>query len=443
MYTSREVVEYDVIVIGGGVSGLIAASIIASQKKKVIVVDEYKYLGGNHISQNIGNYTFDIGSFFFHDDSAFFSHFPSLLSLYIRAGASVGKIKPDGSVTTYPVDLRSDILSLSVVEKIKVIFSLLYARLCVNPNRSALDFTVFWIGRRFGVLSGLIPYLERFYSTDPSLIEAEFAKKRMGWVARTASVKGLLSRLRKRRGQKKNNPYIRPRDGFSCIYEGARRLLESSGVTVALSVNIKKINRVASGRMELVLADRTINAREIYSTVPLADSLSWCNLHCPPVLYGARLVTLFYTFNGERGFIDNVLYNFSCSGLWKRLTVHSDYYGTEDGTSYFSVETTVCSEQRSIDYFDADFRADVTGKGIFRGNLSLVGSHTLEHAYPLYLSGAIDATAVARRDLDAYGVKSFGRQGAYDYQPTADVSSRMAENFVEGARNTTKSATTD
>ena len=75
----------DAIVLGAGISGLVSASILLNQGyQRVLIVDEYDHVGGNHIDVQIGEYTFDIGSFIFQDDSPLLRHLPELLPLYCR-----------------------------------------------------------------------------------------------------------------------------------------------------------------------------------------------------------------------------------------------------------------------------------------------------------------------------------------------------------------------
>jgi hypothetical protein len=59
--------------------------------------------------------------------------------------------------------------------------------------------------------------------------------------------------------------------------------------------------------------------------------------------------------------------------------------------------------------------------------LQLEGSHTLQTAYPIYVEGAAQRADEAIQSLQHFGVESFGRQGGFDYQPTARVSTLQAE----------------
>jgi hypothetical protein len=54
----------------------------------------------------------------------------------------------------------------------------------------------------------------------------------------------------------------------------------------------------------------------------------------------------------------------------------------------------------------------------------------LENAYPIYSQRSGEHAARAIRALEAFGIQSFGRQGGFDYQPTARVSTVEAETSL-------------
>lgn len=424
--------RFDAIVLGAGISGLVSAYLLADQGRKVLLLDDYAELGGNHISREIGGMSFDIGCFFFHQNSAFFRHFPQLLPLYLPAEAQVSKVRPDGQVSSYPFDLKRDLLGLPPAKQAHIVSSLVHSRLTVDQQASALDFITYWIGREFANVSGLIPYLRRFYSAEPDMVESSFARKRMGWVARNANLKGLLRSLRGQAGTEKNACLVRPKAGFQEIYSKVADMIREKGAIVQLAAAVQAITQNGDGSMAVMLASGSVHAAELFSTVPLATALRYCGMPIPSELKSASLVSLFYSFIGHRGFDGNVLYNFHDRGLWKRLTIHSDFYGEVEGRAYFSVEFTVTGEPLSSDHYDEDFRRDVAHKGLFDGDLVLEGSNLLDHAYPVYLKGATAAADRAIGDLARFGVRSYGRQGGFDYQPTGDVSASVAERTISG-----------
>jgi hypothetical protein len=79
---------------------------------------------------------------------------------------------------------------------------------------------------------------------------------------------------------------------------------------------------------------------------------------------------------------------------------------------------------------EQDFVAHVRANGLFDGDLKLEGSMLLENAYPIYSRRSGEYAARAIRALEAFGIQSFGRQGGFDYQPTARVSTIEAESLL-------------
>jgi hypothetical protein len=139
------------------------------------------------------------------------------------------------------------------------------------------------------------------------------------------------------------------------------------------------------------------------------------------------LISLFFSFSGDRGFAQSILYNFSHTGAWKRLTVYSDFYGKSDGREYFAAEVNAHHVSGSVETAEQDFRAHVAENGLFVGDLRLEGSNIVSNAYPVYTDNADERAADAIAALRALGVESFGRQGGFDYQPTARVTTLKAE----------------
>jgi hypothetical protein len=58
----------------------------------------------------------------------------------------------------------------------------------------------------------------------------------------------------------------------------------------------------------------------------------------------------------------------------------------------------------------------------------------LENAYPVYTKQSGANAAKAIRYLEDLGIESFGRQGGFNYQPTARVSTLEAEASLSRGR---------
>jgi protoporphyrinogen oxidase len=421
---------FDAIVLGAGISGMVSASVLLDQgKRTILLVDDFPHLGGNHVCLDIGPYTFDIGSFIFHDQSPFFARFPAVLRDYVPFDGSTGKIDPRGRLIGYPFDVRAELLSAGPFETCRQLGSLLYGRLRRNPDENALEFVRYWLGDRLATQSGLVSYLSRFYATEPSLIESEFARKRMRWISNNASLKGQLNRFR-RRIPSSGRSLGRPRAGFAGTYEKAGDALRARGVRIETAAGIRSVSRDGNGMLQVVADRFAARSATVVSTVPLPVIGEWCNLPCEASVRCANLVTLFYSFEGRRGFDRNILFNFTRDGLWKRLTMHSDCYGKADGREYFSVEVVQNGKPAVAEPFDQDFSGHVRRMGLFDGDLRLEGMRLTTSAYPVYLDGATAAANRMIQSLKDFGILSFGRQGGFDYQPTAYVSTVTAERAL-------------
>jgi hypothetical protein len=165
----------------------------------------------------------------------------------------------------------------------------------------------------------------------------------------------------------------------------------------------------------------------VVSTIPLERIQNLCGLPSDEKLLTVTLISLFFSFLGDRGFKDCILYNFSHTGAWKRLTVYSDFYGKSVGREFFAVEVNADHVSSSVETAEQDFRRHVSENGLFVGDLKLEGSHIVSNAYPVYTEKADEKAAMAIAALRGFGIESFGRQGGFDYQPTARVSTLQVE----------------
>jgi len=422
----------DAIVLGAGISGLVSASILLDQGlRHVVVVDEYDHVGGNHIDAHCGAYTFDVGSLIFQDDSPLLNHFPELLPRYVPIDPRWSKLTPQGTIARYPFSVRDDVLASGPVECLRILSSAVLGRVRYRHMRNAGEFARYWIGARLLHRSGLEHYMERFCGLPAERIDLEFAKKRMLWLAENASPASVLRMLRPaapeaEAAEQSNQQLARPPEGFGHLYAPAVEHLTQRGATFALGAVASGLAR-CGGTFTLCLDGRSVIADRVVSTIPVDHVLDLCGLPRERALPTVILVSLYFSFAGRRGFADPILYNFSHGGTWKRLTVYSDFYGPADGREYFGVEVVAPDSGPSVDDAEREFRAHVAANGLFGGDLRLEGSHVLANAYPIYTEGAAERAERAIAALRSFGVESLGRQGGFEYQPTARVSTIVAE----------------
>jgi len=425
--------HYEAIILGAGISGLVSASVLLSQGcRRILIADAYDHVGGNHIDWSTNGYTFDVGSFIFQDDSPLLKHFPELLSRYTVAFPSWGRLNPQGRVTGYPISVKDDIVDAGPIEWVRILASLLHARMFHRKIRNAREFARYWIGDRLLHSSGLDSYMKRFYGVAPDQIDIELAQKRMLWISEHASLRNLVRRalaLSQAGSGSHNRQLVRPKEGFRFLYGAAAERLQGNGVVFLLGAAFRTIER-AGNRFVIRIGDRSMESDRVISTIPVNHIEEICGLKSNS-LASITLLSLFFSFAGKRGFTPSILYNFSHEGAWKRLTMYSDFYGLANGREYFTAEVIGNHVNFSAEMAELDFRNHVRMNHLFDGELRLEGSMVLENAYPIYSKGSGERAARAIRAIEAFGIESFGRQGGFNYQPTARVSTIDAESALK------------
>jgi hypothetical protein len=426
---------FEAIVLGAGISGLVSAAVLVEQgATNILLVDEYPHVGGNHIDRSFGPYTFDVGSLIFQDDSPLLRHFPELLDRYLPIKPTWARLNPQGKVTEYPFSIRDDLLAAGPLECARILGSAVAARIRRRPLRHAQDFGRYWIGSRLMSRSGLESYLERFFGLPAERIDLKFAEKRMQWISEHASMANLRRRFLRLPSRRSatgptNRQLARPREGFAHLYQLAVDRLTASGVTFRLGTPLQSLARTGDG-FQLRTDDDCYETHRVVSTIPIERALDLCSLPREGSLPTVTLVSLFYSFAGDRGYAESILYNFSHEGAWKRLTTYSDFYGRAEDREFFAVEVIGDQVECSIERGAEDFRTHTAKNGLFVGDLRLEGSLVLTQAYPIYTDGAGDRAERAIASLREFGLESFGRQGGFQYQPTARVSTLEAETAM-------------
>lgn len=411
---------------------MVLAHQFATGGAQVILLDSYPTLGGNHISMKINDMNFDIGSFVFSSASPFFTLFPECRSLCLAKTLDSQRLTPQGRVSAYPIDIPADVLARGLAEILRTGLSAALGRLH-RPRVTVADYARQYIGARIFSESGLEHYVQRLCGAPATQVDYVFAAKRMSWIARASSPAGLLKRLK---GREMDAPtaLVRPEAGFSALYEPARRALESLHVVLKLGRPLNEIRRTADG-FTVHAANETWSADHVVSSLPLDETRRLLGLP-PGGGPGISLRSLMYSFSGDRGFSAPILYNFAREGIWKRLTMHSDNYGRVGSREYFSVEAPLIGSAKGTESIAADFQSHVRKVGLFRGDLRREGEHNLDHAYPRYVLGAMEAAESAMQDVERCGVALAGRQGRFDYIGSEAATTKAMELAAGLLRNT-------
>ena len=428
--------QFDIAIFGAGISGLTLANISSAKQQKVCVVDQYDHIGGNHISINLNDYSFDIGSFLFWSDNPQFIEYPELLDVCPEIPLRIQRITPQGTIREYPYELK-EMLDGGPGYIFKALLGIAAGKIRHAFQKNVHDYTGYYIGEFLKRESGIDNYIRRFYPIDQRELSIEFARSRMGWIRSNGSLRRFaasaprrLLALASKKSASSSTALVRPVAGFGAYYGPIRDRLEAQGVQFRLGSPLRAIRKTADG-FEISADPDTIKARRIYNTMPIPLISELAGLGPTPGLGTSTLITLCCSFSGPRAAPGCILYNFDTRGVWKRLTLHSDFYGERNGRGYMSVECVRPAAPMTAAELFEDFRSHVLERGVFTGDIRLEHVFELTSAYPIHDMNASSARDVAIRKLEAFGIGTIGRQGSFDYIPHSTIAIDKATAWLK------------
>lgn len=442
--------HFEVIILGAGVSGLTAAHALLPSTQRLAIIEDYPGAGGNHLSKDMGGCSFDVGAIFFWSDSPLLKMFPGIEAHWSPVNYSIARVTPQGDVRAYPFDARGELGARPWRYRFAVFADVLAHKLFHHHKASAADFAKAYMGAKLFRDSGLSDYMRRFYGFSAEEISYPFALRRMKWIARNAGVAPRALRLVRSAGQRLGlvarpatlRCFARSPEGFQGMYRHALGCLQASGAEAFLNAGTASVRKTPEG-FEVHTAAGTFTAPRLINTLPLVRITGLLGLDAAAPPESTSLVTACFRFRGRRNFAALILHNFAADGLWKRLTMHSDYHGQVDGWAYCSVEVSVRGPLPSVDTIVADFRTTTARAGLFDGELECLGSFVTAFAYPVYDQSADARKAAVLRSLAALGIESLGRQGGFDYIPSTTEAVALAQAQLNRApmvvRRTTNS----
>lgn len=422
-------IAYDHVILGCGVGGLCTAGLLLQAgATNILVLDEFDQPGGNQISCEENGFTFDVGAFYYWPTMPLFRMYPSLLEDCRRRSLLVERIRPSGVVGRYPFGLKAEFIDRGPSYWTMALGSMGLARLRRRRILTAKDYATYWMGQKLFDDLGMADYIHRFFGVPADQIEAQFAIRRMDLIPRYGKpsywlrnvYRHLKERVRSNSRGAGDPLLVRPEKGLAYMYAKAVHELVSRGVAIRLGTPIDRIAKQGS-HFEISAAGAAFRTSNLVNTTPLCSIAAHFGIADASGLETVDLATLFVSFEGERGFDAQILYNWGRKGRWKRLTMHSDYYGARNGREYASVEVTLFrSGPPDFAELFNDFVSSVNGYGLFTGSLRLEGSRVTPAAYPAYTIGSTQKSNRVIERLGELGVQTVGRQGRFDYLPTGE-----------------------
>jgi protoporphyrinogen oxidase len=425
-----------ITILGGGIAGAAGAKYAVEKGvSDVCLIEKDTKLGGLHKDIQLEGHHYDLGAFFFPEFHTIFNTFNIKDKMYYVENFNCLSLTDKGNLDAYPVTMKGYIKEWGLPSFCSDILGLITHRiqwkLSGNQFKTADDELQYYFGP-FYRRTGLRKYVERLYGMSPDLISSQFSGKRLGYVTEAVRFKTILGKLVTFKFGELNkwrispSIYARPKGGFSEMYTYIEEELNTSNIDVNLGEQIQKI---LIDEKKIINSDnKTYSYDSLLSSIPIGLLCKLCDVPFNLKLEYKPLYSIFYTSDQEIMPGCQTLFNFTERGFWKRVTFHSDYYGGDNGKSYFTLESIPNEEHLQdadgINILDRDFRQSFanTEWADRLKNIHVVGYELTSNAYPIYRN---DFKLEAIQELKDYFEKKsiflVGRQGEFDYISSSDA----------------------
>jgi protoporphyrinogen oxidase len=425
-----------ITILGAGIAGAAAAK-YATQKgvSDVCLIEKDNRIGGLHKDIQLKGHHYDIGAFFFVGYHTIFSVFDIKEKMCYLDNFCCFSLTDQGNLDDYPVTMKGYVKEHGLFTLCLDILGLIKYRIQWNLKgqqfKTADDELKYYFGP-FYQKTGLRKYVERLYGMSPSSISSQFSGKRLSYVTDSLRVKAIWSKLASfklgelNKWRTEPSMYARPQAGFSEMYAYVEEELKTSGIEVNLGAQIQEI--LVDDKKIITSDNKVYSYDNLISSIPLGLLCKLCDVPLGQKLDYKPLYSLFYESDEELIPNCQVLVNFSEKGFWKRVTLHSSYYGSDMGKSYFTVESipneTHLQSPDGVNMLDIDFRESFVGTE-WEDKLktaNLIGHELTSNAYPIYKDDF--KTEVIQEVKDYFEKKSIflvGRQGEFDYINSSDA----------------------
>lgn len=423
--TSTPVVSYDVVVIGAGPAGLVAAWHAARRGRRVLVVDRADRPGGMAASFDVAGVRVDYGSHRLHPsvDPARRAELRSLLGDDLQVRPRHGRLRFADRWVAFPLRTGDLLGRVAPSTAAALAFDQATAPLrrpgsdtFAEVVRSGLGPTTY---ERF-----YRPYVTKIWGTDPAGLSGELARRRVSAGGPAAMARRLL-----RRPDDTGRTFLYPTRGFGAISEALADAACAAGVELRLGDGVERV-RLDEGRATVVLAsgDRAETGL-LWSTAPLPALASMSEPVPHPSVRGLgerlvhRALVLVYLVLDRPQYTEFDAHYFPAyANPLSRLSEPKNY---RDGRGQDPADRTVlCAElpcsagdhwwTASDDELGETVARSLEWEGLEHPRHVAVEVRRLPRVYPVYRVGfEYDLADLERWAATHPQLVTFGRQGLY------------------------------
>jgi hypothetical protein len=377
-----------------------------------------------------------VGSIFYEARAKLFDQAPEARDMCPPVRRIQRRIAPAGNLLHYPIEPR-DLMRWPKTRLAMALAGLLGSRFVIRRDGTLEAACLNRLGKPFFEGTGLRSYITRFHHTPPSELDEDFFFRRMGFIEKATRPAALLRsgwRALRRKPFRKGAPAplrVRPPEGFDRLFAAIGDTLTRRGATICYNAGLARITSDGD-QFVITTAAGTLRARSVVRALPL-DTLHRALFDAPSGLKSLDLMTLFVSAGAVDEKAGNVLFNFHRDGRWKRITLYSRIYPElMQQREFFSAEVTLPvgwtpDPEAAFD----DLKAHLEGLGM-ASDLRLEGHEIVDGAYPLYTPRYDDGLQKTLARIGGAGVVLVGRQGRFEYLPTANGTiRRVAEELAQ------------
>ena len=268
--------EYDVLIIGGGVSGLMAGIELAKNGKKVILLEKENVVGGQCKTEILQSgdetYRFDYGGHrFITNNEVLLSFVEEILGddLLIAKRSSV--ILHQNRVYEYPLNLKN----LFKVAPLKLLLGAFFDTVKILLNLVKPDDKNFksWITSRFGktLYSNFFgPYTKKLWGIEPENLSSHWAGQRISLIDLKDVLKKLLFK-NKKTARTYAISYRYPKYGFGGLPKKMAKKFEDLGGKIVVNEEVKSFEFDKHSIKTIYTNNSSYKAKNIISTMPINE----------------------------------------------------------------------------------------------------------------------------------------------------------------------------
>ncbi len=288
----------DVVVLGGGPSGLSAGYVLAKSGSNVLVIERQKSVGGLAKTIEHRGFRFDLGGHrFLTDNERLKALMKKILGDDLLVVERSSKILFDGKLYDYPLSMSNALSRLGWRRSIRVVADYLWEQISKHFRKTPINSLEGWVVRYFGrSLFELFfkEYSEKVWGVPCDRIAREWVAKRIKGLSLGVAVREALVRPGTRRPRTLASQFLYPSLGIGQICDNLRLRIERTG-QVMTATNVIGINHADSQILSVTIKDANgvyeYSGCEFISSIPLPVLVRMLNPQPPTeVLQAAALL---------------------------------------------------------------------------------------------------------------------------------------------------------